>query len=142
MRSIARRLGRSPSTISRETGRKKGPRKYRAVDADDRARHLARRPKLCLLARNEQPRRLVSDKPGVDWSPDQITGYLRKHHEPGAGMRVSHETIYGSLFVQARGGLARNLLRRLRWGRPTRRKVHNTVTGQWEPFPPGLSRRG
>jgi IS30 family transposase len=57
MRSIARRLGRSPSTISRETGR------------------------------------FVSDKPGVDWSPDQITGHLRKHHEPGAGMQASHETI-------------------------------------------------
>lgn len=131
MRSIAARLGRSPSTISREIGRNKGPRKYRAVDAEDRAWRRAQRPKLCLLARNERLRRFVSGKLGVDWSPEQIAGYLRKHHEPGSGMRVSHETIYKSLFVQARGVLAKNLQKHLRSGRPIRRNVHNTVTGQW-----------
>ncbi|WP_060711710.1 IS30 family transposase [Pseudonocardia sp. HH130629-09] len=131
MRSIAARLGRSPSTISREIGRNKGPRQYRAVDADDRAWRRAQRPKLCLLACDERLRRFVSGKLGVDWSPEQIAGYLRKHHEPGSGMRVSHETIYKSLFVQARGVLAKNLQKHLRSGRPIRRNVHNTVTGQW-----------
>nr|WP_197519753.1 helix-turn-helix domain-containing protein [Pseudonocardia sp. HH130630-07] len=131
MRSIAARLGRSPSTIGREIGRYKGPRQYRAVDADDRAWRRAQRPKLCLLACDERLRRFVSGKLGVDSSSEQIAGYLRKHHEPGSGMRVSRETIYKSLFVQARGVLAKNLQKHLRSGRPIRRNVHNTVTGQW-----------
>ena len=69
--------------------------------------------------------------PSHDWSPEQIAGALRKHEPVGPGVYVSHETIYKSLFVQARGVLAKALQRHLRSGRPTRRNIHNTVTGQW-----------
>jgi hypothetical protein len=103
LRSIASRLGRSPSTISREVGRNKGPRKYRAVDADDRAWRRACRPKPCLLAGNAVLRDYVAARLGEDWSPDQIAEVLRRQHPLGADMRISHETIYKSLFVQSRG---------------------------------------
>jgi IS30 family transposase len=73
----------------------------------------------------------VADKLAEDWSPDQIAAYLAKHHPPGSEMRVSHETIYKSLFIQSRGVLAKELQKRLRSRRPLRRSVHNTVTGQW-----------
>ncbi|MFF3445478.1 IS30 family transposase [Streptosporangium sp. NPDC002721] len=131
MRSISRALGRPASTISREIARNKGVARYRAVDAEDRSWVRARRPRLCLLARHPALRRLVAEKLAQDWSPEQIAGYLRKSYGSGSGMRVSHETIYKSLFIQARGVLAKELTKHLRSGRPTRRNVHNTVTGQW-----------
>ena len=131
MRLIARRLGRAPSTISREVARNRGGRRYRAIDADDRAWRRARRPKQCLLATNPELRAYVAARLRDDWSPEQIAGTLRKHHPAGSGMWVSHETIYKSLFVQSRGVLARELQRHLRTRRPTRRNIHNTVTGQW-----------
>ncbi|MBN6050694.1 IS30 family transposase [Nonomuraea sp. RK-328] len=131
MRGIARRLGRHASTISREIARNKGVARYRAVDAEDRAWARAQRPKRCLLAQNPALRRLVAEKLAQDWSPEQIAGYLAKTYRPESGMRVSHETIYKSLFIQARGVLAKELTKHLRSGRPTRRNVHNTVTGQW-----------
>jgi IS30 family transposase len=102
-----------------------------AVDADDRAWRRARRPKTCLLAQRPRLRAFVADKLAEDWSPDQIAGYLAKHHGVGSGMRVSHETIYKSLFIQSRGVLAKDLQKHLRTRRPIRRSVHNTVTGQW-----------
>lgn len=131
LRSIASGLGRSPSTISREIGRNKGPLKYRAVDADDRAWRRARRPKQCLLATNVVLRDYVAGRLGEDWSPEQIAGVLRREHPLGADTRVSHETIYKSLFVQSRGVLAKELQKHLRSRRPTRRNVHNVITGQW-----------
>ncbi len=131
MREIARRLGRSASTVSREIVRNKGRRKYRAVDADDRAWRRAKRPKRCLLATNPVLRAYVAARLREDWSPEQIAGTLRRRHRPGSRMRVSHETIYKSLFVQSRGVLARELQQHLRTRRPTRRNIHNTVTGQW-----------
>lgn len=131
LREIARQLGRSASTISREVARNRGARRYRAVDAEDRAWERARRPKPCLLARNLVLREYVADKLSLDWSPEQIAGCLAKHHDRGSGMRISHETIYKSLFVQARGVLAKSLQKHLRSGRPIRRNVHNTTTGQW-----------
>jgi IS30 family transposase len=131
LRSIASRLGRSPSTISREVGRNKGPRKYRAVDADDRAWRRACRPKPCLLAGNAVLRDYVAARLGEDWSPDQIAEVLRRQHPLGADMRILHETIYKSLFVQSRGVLAKELQKHLRSRRPTRRNVHNIVSGQW-----------
>jgi transposase, IS30 family len=131
LRQIARCLGRAPSTVSREIARNKGLRRYRAVDADDRAWRQARRPKLCLLATKPALRQYVADRLAEDWSPEQIAGVLRKHEPAGPGVCVSHETIYKSLFVQARGVLAKALQKHLRSGRPTRRNVHNTVTGQW-----------
>ncbi len=131
-RAIGRRLGRSASTISREVAKNKGPRRYRAVDApDDRAWRRARRPKRCLLARRPALRKVVSDRLRADWSPQQISGWLTKQHSAGSEMRVSHEMIYKTLFIQSRGVLAKNLQKHLRSGRPIRRSVHNTVTGQW-----------
>ncbi|WP_425574717.1 transposase, partial [Nonomuraea africana] len=102
MRSIARSLGRPASTVSREIARNKGITRYRAIDAEDRSWDRARRPKRCLLARNPALRQLVAEKLAQDWSPEQIAGYLAKTYRPGSGMRVSHETIYKSLFIQAR----------------------------------------
>jgi IS30 family transposase len=131
IRAIARELGRAPSTVSREIDRNKGVRKYRAVDADDRAWRRARRPKLCLLARQPELRDYVADRLAADWSPEQIAGVLVKEHPVGEGVSVSHETIYKSLFVQSRGILAKQLQKHLRTRRPTRRNLHNTVTGQW-----------
>ena len=131
IRAIARELARAPSTISREIARNKGPRKYRAIDADDRAWRRARRPKRCLLARQPALRDYVADRLAADWSPEQIAGVLDKEHPVGEGVTVSHETIYKSLFVQSRGVLAKELHKHLRTRRPTRRNVRNTVTGQW-----------
>jgi len=91
-RSIGRRLGRPASTISREVGKNKGPGKYRAVDADDRAWRRARRPKKCKLARNPVLRGYVAARLREDWSPEQIAGVLRKRHAAGSRMQVSHET--------------------------------------------------
>ena len=131
MRQIAHTLGCHASTVSREIARNKGRRKYRAVDAEDRAWRRAKRPKPCLLAVEPLLRAYVVARLREDWSPAQIAGALRKYSPSGGGMRVSHETIYKSLFVQARGVLAKELQHHLRSGRPTRRNIHNTVTGQW-----------
>jgi IS30 family transposase len=131
LRQIARGLGRPTSTVSREVARNNGRDRYRAIDAEDRAWDRARRRQPCLLAGNPRLRQVVADKLGQDWSPEQIAGYLARSYPVGSGMRVSHETIYKSLFVQTRGVLAKELTKHLRSGRPTRRNIHNTVTGQW-----------
>lgn len=130
-RSIGLRLNRPASTVSREVARNKGRVRYRAIDAEDRAWRRARRPKACLLARRPQLRAFVAAKLAEDWSPDQIAGHLAKQYPMGSVMRVSHETIYKSLFIQSRGVLAKELQRHLRTRRSIRRSVHNTVTGQW-----------
>ena len=131
VRQIARTLGRAASTVSREIAGNRGRRKYRAVDAEDRAWRRARRPKACLLARNPALRAYVAARLGEDWSPEQIAGVLTTDAPIGTGVQVSHETIYKSLFVQSRGVLTKELQKHLRSGRPTRRNIHNTVTGQW-----------
>jgi IS30 family transposase len=131
LRQIARGLGRPASTVSREVARNKGRDRYRAVAAEDRAWERARRRQPCLLARNPRLRQVVADKLAQDWSPEQIAGYLARSYPPGSGMRVSHETIYKSLFIQARGVLAKELTKHLRSSRPTRRNIHNTISGQW-----------
>lgn len=131
VRQIARLLGRAPSTVSREVARNKGRRRYRAVDAEDRAWRRSRRPKACLLAEQPELREYVAARLAEDWSPEQIAGVLKRQEPLGTGVRVSHETIYKSLFVQARGVLAKQLQQHLRSRRPTRRNIHNTVTGQW-----------
>jgi IS30 family transposase len=131
MRQFARTLGRAASTVSREIARNSGRRMYRAVDADDRAWRRAKRPKPCLLAVNPVLRAYVAARLREDWSPEQIAGTLRKRYRAESRMRVSHETIYKSLFVQSRGVLAKELQQHLRSRRPTRRNIHNTVTGQW-----------
>ena len=113
-RATGRRLGRPASTISREGARNRGAAKYRAVDADDRAWRRAKRPKPCLLARRPVLAAYVRDRLRDDWSPEQIAGTLKKQHADGSAMRVSHETIYRTLFVESRGVLARELRAHLR----------------------------
>jgi IS30 family transposase len=94
-RSIGRRLGRPASTVSREIARNRGARKYRAVDADDRAWRRAKRPKRCHLAQQPALTAYVADRLREDWSPEHIACTLRKQYPHGSAMRVSHETIYG-----------------------------------------------
>ena len=131
LRAIGRRLGRPASTISRELARNRGVATYRAVDADDRAWRRAKRPKPCLLAQRPVLASFVADRLREDWSPEPIAGTLKQQYPDGSAMRVSHETIYKTLFVESRGVLARELRAHLRSGRPMRRSVHNTTTGQW-----------
>lgn len=124
IRSIAERLGRAPSTVSREVRRHGGRyyrNQYRAGSADRRAWKWAQRPKACVLALNGQLQRAVAGKLQVDWSPEQISGWLKKQYPADESMRVSHETIYRTLFVQARGALKKELLGHLRGKRRIRR---------------------
>ena len=121
LRTIASRLGRAASTVSREVARNGGRDTYRAHHADRAARQRARRPQPCLLATNSKLRAEVEDKLVLRWSPQQISGWLA-HTYPGVeGMQVSHETIYLTLFIQARGGLKRELAKHLRTRRANRR---------------------
>jgi IS30 family transposase len=130
LRAIARRLGRAPSTISREVARNKGTRRYRAIDAHDRAWYRAKRPKSCVLARNAVLGEFVATMLAEDWSPQQISGFLAVMHPPGSEMRVSHETIYKTLFIQSRGVLKKDLTKHLRTRRPIRKHKRHSVKGQ------------
>lgn len=121
LRQIASELGRAPSTISREVKRNESQRGYRAHSAEFRAQQRARRPKPCLLAQHEPLRKLVIEKLQRNWSPRQISGYLIEQFPDDASMRVSAETVYRSLFVQARGVLKKDLIKHLRSGRRMRR---------------------
>jgi len=118
---IARRLGRTTSTVTRELARNGGRRGYRAVAADARALERARRPKLAKLARSPRLRAEVERRLRERWSPQQIAARLRLDFPDDPEMRVSHETIYQSLYVQSRGALRRELARQLRLGRSRRR---------------------
>ena len=114
LREIAAGLGRAPSTISREIRRHGGATKYRAADADAEAWNRARRPKLCRLVQRPGLRRLVETKLRADWSPQQIAAWLMASFPDDAELQVSHETIYRTLYVQARGALKRELVSHLR----------------------------
>ena len=120
-RSIAKLLGRSPSTVSREMSRNGGYDRYRATLADENAWARSRRPKCCKLATNPRLRQAVAGKLRLDWSPEQIAGWLKRTHPEDECNQVSHETIYRSLFVQARGVLKKELLSHLRSKRSMRR---------------------
>jgi IS30 family transposase len=120
LRAIARHLKRAPSSISREVRRHGGPEHYRAMRADWRAWKRARRPKQCLFACNERLRQAVAHKLQIDWSPQQISAWLEIAYPDDETMRVSHETIYRSLFIQARGALKRELVKHLRRGHTIR----------------------
>jgi IS30 family transposase len=120
-RSMARLLGHSPSTVSREIKRNGGYDCYRAALADEQAWVRARRPKRCKLANNPQLRQAVVRKLRLNWSPEQIAGWLKRTYPEDESCRVSHETIYRSLYVQARGVLKKELLRHLRSKRTMRR---------------------
>jgi IS30 family transposase len=119
-RAIARRLKRAPSTICRELAGNGGVQGYRAVEADAAALVRARRPKPAKLATHERLRRLVAAKLRLRWSPQQISGWLRRRYADDPELQVSHETIYTSLFVQSRGALKRELTRYLRTRRMMR----------------------
>jgi IS30 family transposase len=121
IRVIARRIGRSPATVCREIGRHGGRTGYRAAEADARAWDNARRPQACKLHRNRTLRERVAAKLAEDWSPEQIAGWLRLEHGDDHTERVSHETIYRTLFIQARGALRKELLAHLRRSRSVRR---------------------
>src|SRR6476469_5559735 len=120
IRRIAASLGRSPSTVSREVARHGGRSSYRASEADARAWERALRPKRCRLASRAELRWRVAEKLALDWSPEQISGWLKRAFPADEGLRVSHETIYRSLFVQARGVLKKELMGHLRAGRRMR----------------------
>jgi Helix-turn-helix domain len=120
-RSMAGLLGRSPSTVSREISRNGGYDGYRAALADDKAWTRTRRPKRCKLATNAWLRQAVASKLRLNWAPEQIAGWLKRAHPEDGCYQVSHETIYRSLFVQARGVLKKELLCHLRSKRTIRR---------------------
>jgi transposase, IS30 family len=119
--AIARGLGRSPSTVSREVAANGGRGRYRAAHADERAYQQGRRPKRAKLAANGRLRERVEQMLGEKWSPQQISVMLRLEFPDELEMRVSHETIYQSLFVQGRGALRKELTAALRSGRTRRR---------------------
>ena len=121
MRAIAKALGRTGSTISREIARNGGKRPYRATKADTRAWDTALRPKPCKLSGSAFLRRTVSDKLKLNWSPQQISGWLKQTYPEAEHRRVSHETIYKCLFIQARGVLKKELQAHLRAKRAIRR---------------------
>jgi len=129
VRSMARLLGRAPSSVSREINRNGGRDRYRASQADEQAWARARRPKQCKLAVCQWLRRVVARRLRVNWSPEQIAGWLKRAHPQEEAYQVSHETIYRSLFVQARGVLRKELVRHLRSQRTMRRSRHATGKG-------------
>jgi IS30 family transposase len=130
LREIARRLHRAASTVSREVARHGGRSGYRAHDADRQAWASALRPQECLLTANRKLRDIVASKLMLDWSPEQISGWLKNQYPDDERLRVSHETIYRSLFIQARGVLKKELLEHLRSKRRMRRSRHASASGQ------------
>jgi len=126
MRWIATSLGRAPSSISREIERNGGQGCYRASQAEQAAWDRARRPKTCKLAENRTLAHIVANKLQAQWSPEQIAGWLQRAYPGNENYQVSHETIYRSLFIQARGALKKELLEHLRRTRVMRRSRHHT----------------
>ena len=126
IRSIAADLGRAPSTVSRELQRNGGRRRYRASKADDAAWQRADRSKTCKLAKNPALSRIVAEKLMDRWSPRQIAGWLKRTYPDDESFQVSHETIYLTLYIQARGALKKELIKYLRRTRAMRRSRHHT----------------
>ena len=129
IRGIAQGLSRASSTVSREVSRHGGRAQYRANEADRQAWESALRPKPCLLAIHSKLQEIVASKLSLDWSPKQISGWLRRQYPDDESLRVSHETIYRSLFLQARGVLKKALIQHLRSKRRIRRSRHSSVHG-------------
>jgi IS30 family transposase len=130
IRQIASKLNRAPSTVSRELVRNGGRHRYRGVNADQKAWQQARRPKPCRLATDPLLQSVVACKLQLDWSPAQIAGWLKYEYPEDERMRVSHETIYKSLFIQARGVLKKELIGHLRSHRTMRRAKNASTKGQ------------
>jgi len=129
IREIAKGLQRAVSTVSREVARHGGRPQYRASEADYQAWESALRPKVCLLAIQVKLQTIVASKLILDWSPEQISGWLKTEYPNDENMRVSHETIYRSLFIQARGVLKKELIQHLRTKRRIRRSRHSRDSG-------------
>jgi len=127
VRAMASQLGRSPSTVSREINRNGGLKHYRASQADQAAWDKAQRPKPCKLATHPALRQIVARKLRCNWSPEQIAGWLKRENPTDEHHTVSHETIYRSLFVQARGVLKKELQLYLRTHRAIRRSKHASL---------------
>jgi IS30 family transposase len=127
LRVIAQHLHRACSTVSREVARHGGRGQYRANAADRQTWESALRPKTCLLATHSKLQQIVASKLMQDWSPQQISGWLKSQHPNDESLRVSHETIYRSLFIQARGALKQELVRHLRSQRRIRRSRHSSI---------------
>jgi IS30 family transposase len=127
MRAIAAQLGRSPSTVSREIQRNGGYDSYRASAAEDAAWQRALRPKVCKLAGRTRLIKVITEKLQEQWSPEQIAGWLKRRYPDDEHYHVSHETLYKSLFIQARGVLKKELLACLRTQRLARRPKHTSL---------------
>ena len=130
IREIAKCLERTVSTVSREVARHGGRSVYRANEADYEAWESALRPKRCLLSIHVKLQKIVASKLILDWSPEQVSGWLKIQYPDDESLRVSHETIYRSLFIQARGALKKELIGHLRSKRRIRRSQHSRVSGQ------------
>ncbi|MHB1565971.1 MAG: IS30 family transposase [Acidiferrobacter sp.] len=139
IRSISGLLKRAPSTVSREIKRHGGLGHYRAGEADERARKSAGRPKPCVLQRNRWLRDAVERKLKLPWALEQIAGWVTLQYPDDETMRVSHETIYRSLFVQARGVLKKERQRHLRSGRRMRNARLASTKGQRARIIDGIS---
>ena len=126
VRSIAMSLGRAASTVCREINRNGGRRRYRANQADQAAWDRSQRPKRCKLVENRALAHIVAKKLKELWSPEQIAGWLKHAYPNDENYQVSHETIYRSLYIQARGALKKELLQHLRRTRLMRRSRHHT----------------
>ena len=126
LRLIAALLGRAPSTVSREIKRNGGRRCYRANSADQAAWDRAHRPQACKLVQNRALARIVASKLQLQWAPRQIAGWLKRTYPDDENYQVSHETIYRTLFIPARGALKKELLQHLRKTRAMRRSRHHT----------------
>ena len=130
MRAIASQLGRSPSTVCREINRNGGYDNYRAIQSDMNAWEQALRPKACKLSNNQQLARVVARKLKKSWSPQQIAGWLKRKYPTQELDRVSHETIYRTLYIQARGALKKELQQHLRSRRAIRRSKNSSLKRQ------------
>ena len=130
MWAIASSIQRAPSTVSREVGRHHGRARYRAAEADRRAWNSGLRPKRCRLAIHRRLQKIVAEKLSLNWSPEQISGWLKWQHPDDTEMQISHETIYRSLFIQARGVLKKELISHLRTRRVMRRSKKSSTRHQ------------
>lgn len=130
IREIARLLNRSPSTISREIQRNRGRRYYKAVDANNRAWRMAKRPKLCLLEQNSELRELVTDKLELNWSPEQISGWIRKRIPRRASMQISAETIYKTIYYRNRSAINHLMAKHLRRRHSLRQSKKHSRKGE------------
>ncbi len=129
LRAIAKMLKRSPSTIYREVARNRGRRYYKAVDADNRAKRMAKRPKLGKLELNHELRQIVMSKLELKWSPEQISGWLSIEYSRSKRMQISHETIYKAIYVRAKSIIHHSFTQHLRRNRPMRHSRYHRRSG-------------